>query len=134
MISNKGVIMRKRIVSSKRIMNKKAILPRHLVAIIIAIAVMLFLLLLLSGDARAMARNLIGLGASDDTVWKQNCVNACDFAKPAVTDCLKDNAEWNRLYCSQAYNDSMTCAQAEAEIALSKCEHKTGVDTCVCAA
>ena len=132
MISNKRVTKRKNIIADRRAMNKKAILPRHLVAIIIAIAVMLFLLLLLSGDARAMARNLIGLGASDETVWKQNCVNACDSAKTQVTDCLKDSAEWNRLYCSQAYNDSMTCAQAERDIALSKCEHKTGVDPCSC--
>lgn len=127
MVSNRKV-------TAKRAMNRKAITWRNMATIIIVIAVMLFILLVISGDARALAKNLIGLGASDETVWKQNCVNACDLAKPAVTDCLKNNAEWNSLYCNQAYNDSLTCAQAEADpvVALSKCEHKTGVDTCVC--
>ena len=113
-------------IANRKLMNKKAITWRNMATIIIVITVMLFILLVISGDARALAKNLIGLGASDESVWKQKCTNACENAKTQVTDCLKNNAEWNALYCNQEYNDVMTCAQAEAdpEVMLSKCEYK----------
>jgi len=120
------------VLNRKAMLNRKGMTWQNIATIVIVIAVMLLILLVISGDARALVKSLLGMGPSDESIWKANCDSACDAAKMQVTDCLKNLADWKTLYCGQEYNDVLTCSQAEAEGTLSRCEYKTGDDPCFC--
>tara|TARA_Y100000310_G_C20540038_1_gene742781 strand:+ start:347 stop:688 length:342 start_codon:yes stop_codon:yes gene_type:complete len=111
-------------------MNKKAELTMTTIAVaILVIFVVGGLLLWFSGAFGTAKASFDVIGTSDESVWRQSCINACNVAQLQTTECATD---WENLYCRKSYNSTVTCEEAEDQDIISKCKLELEGQTCRC--